>query len=368
MNQISLHRQTNTEVTIIQNSFIDRYMPRANGEYVKLYLYLLRLSASGQSVSIEKIAEVLEHTENDIRRALIYWSKQNLLELTMDSDKQIHSISFLHVPALDSLPQGHVTASSQNTGMPDGEPLYTVYTEPETGASVSETAVTQEPPKKPALTADRIAALKNQEEIEQLLFIASQYLGKRLSPAEISNILYFYDTLHFSTDLIEYLIEHCVSKGSKSCRYIEKVALEWSKEGIATVEEAKRSSSLYNKKYYAVLNAFGIKGRGPGQLEIEYIDRWINEFHFTMDIISEACNRTIAQISQPNFQYANKILEEWQKKGIKHLSDIQALDLEHLKNKKAAAAKPKPNTNNKFNNFHQRDYDFDELEKQLLNS
>lgn len=67
-----------------------------------------------------------------------------------------------------------------------------------------------------------VKELRQKEDVMQLLFIAEQYLGKTLSPSEISRILYFYQELHFSADLIEYLIEYCVSKGSKSIRYMEK--------------------------------------------------------------------------------------------------------------------------------------------------
>lgn len=341
MNAITIHRKTDMNVTLVQNCFIDQYMPKANGEYVKLYLYLLRLHQEGRPFSLEHAADLFEHTESDIRRALSYWEKQGLIGLSKDVKGQISGISLLEPSILKF----------------DASPA----------APSRETAAASEPKKTP-LTADRIATLKNQEEIEQLLFIASQYLGKTLSPTEISNILYFYDTLHFSTDLIEYLIEYCVSKGSKSARYMEKVALEWSKEGVRTVEDAKKGSSLYHRKYYSVLNAFGIKGRGPSQSEMEYVDRWTNEFHFTSAIIAEACDRTITQTHQPNFAYANRILEEWHKKGIRHLDDIRQLDLAFLKKKKAAQSSPKAAQNNKFNNFHQRDYDFETLEKQLLNS
>ena len=83
---------------------------------------------------------------------------------------------------------------------------------------------------------------------------------------------------------IEYLVEYCVSKGNKSCHYMEKVALGWAEEGITSVQEAKNSTNLYHKKYYSVLNAFGIKGRGPARTEKEYIDRWTDTFHFTVEI------------------------------------------------------------------------------------
>lgn len=97
---------------------------------------------------------------------------------------------------------------------------------------------------------------------------------------------------------------------------------------------------------------------------------WLNEYHFTLDIIQEACSRTIAQTHQPNFQYANKILEDWHKNGIKHINDIRQLDIRHQQNKKAAAPKqkaPSAPSGNKFNNFHQREYDYKKLEEQLLN-
>lgn len=341
LSNISLHTNIQTGITSVPNDFIDHYLPRANGEYVKLYLYLLRMVSAGKNISLGEIADTLEHTEKDIHRALTYWKKEGVLKLAFHEDGSLSGICF----------------EDFRTKTP-------------AQAAIAETAAAQEPaiPEKTALSADRTAELSAQEDIQQLIFIASQYIGKPLSPTEISNILYFYDTLHFSTDLIEYLIEYCVSKGSKSSHYMEKVAFEWAKAGIRTVSEAKQSTNLYNRNYYKILNAFGIKGRGPAKPEIDCMDRWLNTWHFTLDIIMEACGRTISQTQRPNFQYADKILEEWHKANVHHLSDIKELDAKYLKKKKTAAPKAKAASNNKFNNFQQRDYDFDELEKQLLNS
>ena len=341
LSEISLHTNIHTGITSVPNDFIDHYLPRANGEYVKLYLYLLRMVSAGKNISLGEIADTLEHTEKDIHRALSYWKKEGILQLTFHADGSLAGIDFEDC---------RIKASTQE--------------------AMAETAAAQEPavPEKTELSADRMAELSAQDDIQQLIFIASKYIGKPLSPTEISNILYFYDTLHFSTDLIEYLIEYCVSKGSKSSHYMEKVAFAWAKEGIRTVAEAKQSTNLYNRNYYKILNAFGIKGRGPAKPEIECMERWLNSWHFTLDIIMEACGRTISQTQRPNFQYADKILAEWHKANVRHLSDVKALDAEHLKKKKTAAPKPKAASDNKFNNFQQRDYDFEELEKQLLNS
>ena len=59
------------EATLVANTFIDEYMANASGEYVKVYLYLLRHQQD--AVSIEQIADALNHTESDVKRALAYW-------------------------------------------------------------------------------------------------------------------------------------------------------------------------------------------------------------------------------------------------------------------------------------------------------
>ena len=42
MANITLHSDSQTSATSVSNIFIDEYMSDANGEFVKIYLYLLR--------------------------------------------------------------------------------------------------------------------------------------------------------------------------------------------------------------------------------------------------------------------------------------------------------------------------------------
>ena len=136
------------------------------------------------------------------------------------------------------------------------------------------------------------------------------------------------------------------------------------------MEAAKSSTILYNKNCYSVLNAYGIKGRAPATSEIAYIRKWNEEYGFTLDIILEACNRTMNTIHQPNFEYTDTILKNWLGKNVHYLKDIEALDADYLREKerkKKQAAKPAINTkNNKFNNFDGRSYDMDDLERKLV--
>ena len=66
------------KATAVANEFIDKYMPSANGEYVKVYLYILRHEQD--PIEVTDIADALNHTEADVRRALAYWKKFGILE------------------------------------------------------------------------------------------------------------------------------------------------------------------------------------------------------------------------------------------------------------------------------------------------
>ncbi len=339
---MKLHMQDNS-ATLIDNTFIDRYMATANGEFVKLYLYLLRCVGSGRELSISSIADFFDHTEKDVRRALSYWEKLNLLKLKYDDGGSITDIVFC---------PGQTTE--------------------ETEVSVSGSLQEPEIPTKRSLTTPRKKQLREEEDIRQLIFVAETYFGRVLTSTEITNLMYYYDTLHFSFELIEYLIEYCASKGNPGPRYMEKVALEWYRDGISTVGQAKKQSSQYSRDYYQIFAALGIQGRAPAPKEIEYMDRWLRVWSFPFEIILEACERTIMQTHQPSFSYADGILKKWHEQEVSSLADIEALDREHEKTKEYSRQKAKSDSvtgskvSNRFNNFRQRDYDFTILERQLL--
>ena len=64
-------------VTVVSNEFIDQYMAAANGEYVKVFLYLLRHER--EDLDLASIADALNHTEADVKRALAYWKRTGVL-------------------------------------------------------------------------------------------------------------------------------------------------------------------------------------------------------------------------------------------------------------------------------------------------
>lgn len=331
MKTLTLTNQAKKTVTVLENEFIDRYMPKANGEYVKVYLMLLRhLDESASLPAPSRLADLLECTEKDILRAFKYWESQGLLEYEEEAPDR--SLQAEVSPSESSLTVAPVsgTDKSVNTGKHG-----------------------------------------NRKEFKELLFVAEQYLGKTLSATDINAITYFYETLQMSADLIEYLIEYCVENGHKSIHYIQKVALSWHSQDIRTAEQAKTNSVLYNKNCYSILNAYGIKGRAPAASEIAYIRKWHEEYAFSLEIILEACDRTMNMIHQPNFEYTDSILKNWYKKNVHTLEDVSVLDAAFTRAKADKARQQttqpsKPSGRNKFNNFENRSYDMNDLERRLI--
>ena len=355
MKKLTLKNRFQTNATLLPNDFIDNYMVNANGEFVKVYLFLLRhLDDPCSSLTIPMIADCLNNTENDVLRAFRYWETAGLLRLERDAEDRITGIELQKMTSVKK--SGADVMAAPSVPVPE-EPA---AEEPE--APVAAPAVPS--------NAVQLDTFRAQKEIKSLLFIAEQYLGKTLTRTDMETITYFYDTLNMSADLIEYLLETWVETGHTSMHYIRKVALSWCDAGTETVFQAKEHTQTYNKNCFTVLNAFGIKNRGPAASELTYIRKWAEDYGFTADMIEEACRRTISATHQPSFEYADTILTRWHENHVRSLKDVTILDEAFQKEKAAqriASVRTRTPARN-LNNFERRNYDMDSLEEQLLNS
>ncbi len=94
MTAINISSDIATSFTTVSDIFIDQYMPKANGEFVKVYLYLLRATGSGAGIAtISEIADHFSNTEADIIRALNYWASEGILQVQTGADGQIIGIN-----------------------------------------------------------------------------------------------------------------------------------------------------------------------------------------------------------------------------------------------------------------------------------
>ena len=411
MTAINISSDIATSFTTVSDIFIDQYMPKANGEFVKVYLYLLRATGSGAGIAtISEIADHFSNTEADIVRALNYWASEGILQVQTGADGQIIGVNLCSLSvsgmqaaqsniqstvadnaAQNNLQNGVVNNATQNNFQNSvvnnaAQNISTVNTRMHD--SVVEKLKSQTPDKAASsqkeYTLDEIKEFRKNPDISELFFIIETYLKHTLSSTDTNMVLYWLDELHFSTDLVEYLVEYCITKGHSSLRYMNKVALGWADAGIKTVDQAKDDAAAHSQIYYSVMKALGITGRNLVDSEVSLINKWVGEYGFDIELVKAACSKTISAIQKPSFEYTDSILANWRKKDVHTLKDVEVLDANFAKANKASAtgssqstnaangsSKPKSNNSsskNKFNNFNQRNNDYDKLEKLFLNS
>ena len=411
MTAINISSDIATSFTTVSDIFIDQYMPKANGEFVKVYLYLLRATGSGAGIAtISEIADHFSNTEADIIRALNYWASEGILQLQSGADGQIMGINLCSLSvsgmqaaqsniqsavadnaAQNNLQNSVVNNAAQNIlkdGVVNNAAQNISTANIRMQDSVVEKLKSQTTDKAASsqkeYTLDEIKEFRKNPDISELFFIIETYLKHTLSSTDTNMVLYWLDELHFSTDLVEYLVEYCITKGHSSLRYMNKVALGWADAGIKTVDQAKDDAAAHSQIYYSVMKALGITGRNLVDSEVSLINKWVGEYGFDIELVKAACSKTISAIQKPSFEYTDSILANWRKKDVHTLKDVEVLDANFAKANKASAtgssqgtnaangsSKPKSNNSsskNKFNNFNQRNNDYDKLEKLFLNS
>ena len=401
----------NIPVTAVADEFIDQYMAAANGEYVKVYLYLLRHQS--EPVSVDAIADALNHTESDVRRALAYWEKAGVLLredlLSPDGGEKDagtaadrpkagavldREMSGGRGAAFSADPQ--VTPDSRSTAYHgstqagadgwsasySGTPQAVNQTAPAAGrtdsVSFGTAPAAAAPSPKPVYSVAQVNRLSGDEEFAQILYIAQKYMNKVFTPRDCQVFAYLYDTLKFSPELLEYLVEYCVQNGHVSVRYMETVAINWHEQGFRTPDEAKEYAEGFNNDAFSVMKAFGLNDRRPATEEQKMITKWFREYGFGRELVLMACNRTISAIHTPSFRYTDKILSDWKLAGVRTKADVEALDEKRSKSRAQGAggqaqggrssggqgagqADGGRRKSNQFHNFKQRDTDYDAL-------
>lgn len=305
--------------TLLDNNFIDKFLPKARGEYIKIYILILKYASCGEmGFDSSFIAKTLNLLESDVKNALNYWSDMGVIKLTTLDDK-ISSIEFLELCESSS------TTSSLNL----------------------------------------INEINNNNLIEFFKEIEI-IIGRPLSQKEMESYINWTKNFEFSYELILYLISYCVNKNKKDFRYIEKVAIAWADLNIKTLDEAmiyteKREKQFVN--YRKILNYLGMSDSDIGKPQEELFNKWLITYNMPIELIYKACDICFSKISKTDFNYIDGILNNFKNSNILTLQDF-----EKSENNKNSFIKgfSKPKAKNSFSNFPQRIYDYDKLEKLLI--
>ena len=308
--------------TPVSNIFIDKYMPKARGEYVKVYLLGIKYCMSGEpGANSAMLSGTLHLLETDLMNALNYWNDEGVIKLSPIDNMGNFNIEFLDL----------------------------------------EDSPTEE--------SDNINLLKelDNNSTKDMLSDIEKLLARTLSGKEMQMYISWLSDFNFPPELILLLIEYSVSKGKTDYRYIERIAVSWHDNNIKSIEDAQMFIKKHEDKWIKIrklLSYLGIKDAEIMKPQEQMLDKWFNSFNFSLDMIYRACDITFARINKADFKYIDAILTNWYKDGIKTLADIDTKDFKKGNYKKSNSNTGGVKTN--FNDYEQRSYDYDDLEKKLL--
>nr|WP_246582905.1 DnaD domain protein [Clostridium mobile] len=295
-------------------------MPRARGEFVKVYLLGLKYCVSGElGVNSSIMASTLHLLETDVLNAWSYWNDEGVIKMTPVDNMGNFSIEFI------DLSESNINSTED---------------------------------------INLLEELNNNSTKDMLQDI-EKLLGRPLSSKEMTMYIGWIKDYNFLPEIILLLIQYCASKGKTDSRYIEMVAIAWHNAKIKTIEDAQTFIKKHEDKWInirKILNYVGIKDGEVMKPQEELLTKWLSSYNFSLEIIYKACDICFHRINKADFKYIDGILTSWFKDGIKSIEDVDKKDNKKAY-KKTSNFKPKLDS---FNNYDQRNYDFDELEKKLL--
>ena len=269
----------------------------ASGKAVKVLIYFMKYRCAPER------PDDIGVTSEDIEDALSYWEQLGVLKKAEDTERAAAK------PA-------NVSAEIAR------EPVKIIAQAP--AKAPEKPVIKQQKALLPTEISERIAA---SEEIEFLFKSAEQSLGRVLTFDDQRTILWFFDHLGMSADIIIMLIAYCCSVGRGNMAKIEKIALDWHEKNITTHEQAEN-------EILAMQKAFSFEGKVQSRLKLQskltasqkkYIGDWAN-MDVTVDMVELAYDKTVDGIGKPSFNYMDKILRKWHENGIKNADEAALFD------------------------------------------
>jgi len=317
----------------VQANFVEHYMAGCPAVYPLVYIYTLKKVTVGEAVSNLDLASFFNVTESDVIAAWKHWQSMGVVEIE-EKGKDM-AITFLTVPIPEKKPK-------------------------------TEKVVVTPATTRPQYTVDELTVYRKQSrDVARLFERAEQALGKLLYYNDMNIIFSFHDWLRLPIDVIEYLLTYCANNGHRNLRYIEKCAIDWADNEIFDLEKALNYVQNFDVNYRTILTYMGQVTSYPTPSHRKYMDKWLKDWQMPLDLIMEACDRSVAQIEKPKFNYVDKILAEWFKQGIKDIEGVKVADAKHAEGRKQPELKsdlPRAKQN-RFVNFNQRETDYSRYEQ-----
>ena len=196
---------------------------------------------------------------------------------------------------------------------------------------------------------------KNQYRAKAIENINNLYFQGIMSPSWYNDIKFWFKKYNFDEQVMIALFGYCFDKSALHKRYVETVADSWYKNNIKTFTDL---DSYFHKqeKLSTIKKSISKKlrlTRMLTQFEEAYIEKWVVDFGYEINIIDIALKKTT---SKPNFSfdYLDKLITSWHEHSLKTAEDIEKFmqDMKQ-KNKNVKELEKKSS----FNSYNQRQYE-----------
>ena len=297
----------NTEIPDI---FFSEYLNTLPGDYLKIYLYLVFLSKYSKDVKINDLSKNLALPFNVISEGMKYLETNKLVVRK---------------------PQGYIIVDLQDKMLNE---LYkpNIKTSPEKIAQNSQ----------------------NKERIQLVQYLNNKYFHGVLGPTWYNDIDIWFEKYGFDKQVMIALFDYCFKKSALHKNYIQAVAEAWGLNKIQNLDDLenyyiKQDKLMKIKK--AIAKKLG-KHSGLTQYEEAYIEKWVNDFNYDMNIIEIALKRTTSK-SSFSFEYLNSIISDWNERNLRtpaQVTDFLEKRKQQTKDEKQLKKQVKKET------FEQREY------------
>lgn len=296
--------------TNIPDAFFTEYFPQASGTAIKVYLYLFFLSKYGKEIKINDLSKKLDIPLKDIQDSIKYWESLGLL-IRKNSGYEFANMQEIE---LFKLYNPKVSQSPEQ---------------------IKETA-------------------KNQYRAKAISAINNEFFQGVMSPSWYGDIDLWFSKYGFDEEVMVALFRYCFNRSALHRNYIQAVAEAWSQNNIKTYTDLDKyyeQQEALSKVKKSIAKKLGIS-RQLSQYEEAYIEKWMNDFGYNMPIIEIALKKTTSK-SNPNFDYINKILEDWNDRNLRTPEAVNKFLLDtKQKNKDIKTIEKKTG----YNNYSQRSY------------
>ncbi len=285
----------------VPGDIVDSHIKLAGALQLRVILYCFR-HAYDSEINPKQMSEIFGVGLEDITDALMFWAELGYIECVGQNKVSVNSFD----------------------DKPKSKPA---------------------PPKAPR--PDRREIVRRGLECPDIAFLlneAQQKFGRLLKQSESSVLVWIYDDLGMDTSLILMVIEYARQAEKLNISYIEKVARDWSNNGIDSISAAeKRIVELNNSRtaWWKMRNAFGLDARSPSETESKLAVLVFTQWKMSEALVKKAYDICIDSVGKYKIAYIKKVLTDWNKAGIKSLEDLEKLsskESETKSNKKSKMA------------------------------